>query len=99
MSAENSLQDSFSRKFESFKSGFMKNPPAIVSLGVAIGALVRGVSTMHRHNESQQNRMMQLRVGAQFVCIVSVVMGCAMGRHGPVIPPSITLFDSCCKNS
>jgi hypothetical protein len=52
---------------------------------VTVGALVRGVSTMTRGDELQQNRMMRLRIAGQAFTIFSFVTGCALGWHGPVI--------------
>jgi hypothetical protein len=55
-------------------------------LGVTVAALVRGVSTMTKGDEVQQNRMMRYRIAGQAFVVVSLVFGCAMGWHGPHIP-------------
>ncbi len=54
-------------------------------LGVTVGALVRGVGTMTRGDEIQQNRMMRLRIAGQAFTIFAFISGCALGWHGPVI--------------
>ena len=64
---------------------FKENPFVFAGLAVTVGALVRGVGTMTKGDEMQQNRMMRLRIGGQAFTVAAFVAGCALGWHGPVI--------------
>ncbi len=64
-------------------------------LGVTVGALVRGVGTMTRGDEIQQNRMMRLRIAGQAFTIFAFISGCALGWHGPVIE-TVENWKVCC---